>query len=192
MDAEIASASVTQAMSVAADVCKGDTDISSIPSLGFSLIDVKCASGMREELFAINPNLKQNRDEFLLLEFGADLPEQPLASVSYLFDSRAPDQDLIQAVVDQFRIPPVCEKMDTRTSDDAAVSIVPPTIPKGEVCFHDDRQLIITTHLDPQGWFLGVRFHRQFGHVLMLFDQQIVESENAAGMERAKANKLAR
>jgi hypothetical protein len=186
--------SYTQAMSVAADVCKGDSHVGGqdLPSFGFSSVLIKCSAGMREEFFTTNPNLERNRDESLLLEFAADLPEQPLTSVGYSFVSRAPDQDLIRAVVDQFGIPPLCEKMDKRTSDDAAVSIVPPTISYGgSVCFHDDLQLTITTDLHPQGWSLA--FHRQLGmpEDLSLFDFQIVKAENAAGMERAKASKFA-
>jgi hypothetical protein len=165
--------SYTQAMSVAADVCKGDRSMSSpeIPSLGFSSIVVKCPAGMRQELFTTNPNLKRDREESLLLIFAADLPEQPLSSVLYSFVSRAPDQDLIQTIVDQFGIPPippVCKKMDNDS-----------------VCFRDGLQLMIITHLAPQGWDLS--FIRQSGmpDTLSLSDQRIVEAENAAGMERA-------
>jgi hypothetical protein len=167
--------SFTLAMSVAVDVCKGDRDMSNpeIPSLGFSSIFIKCPAGIRQEFFTAN--LKQDREETLLLVFAADLPEQPLSSVDYSFVSTASDQDLIQVIAGQFKLPPVCED---KTND--------------SVCFRDGRQLMmIVTHLVPQGWSLS--FNRQSGmpDTLSLFDQQIVEAENAAGMERAKTNKLA-
>jgi hypothetical protein len=68
----------------------------------------------------------------------------------------------------------VCEKMDNDS-----------------VCFRDGLQLTIITHLAPQGWALS--FSRQSGmpDALTLSDQQIVEAENAAGVARTKANKLA-
>jgi hypothetical protein len=81
--------SYTQAMSVTAGLCKGNRDMSSpeIPSFGFSSIFVKCSAGMRQEFFTTNPNLKQDREEALVLVFAADLPEQPLSSVVYSFVS---------------------------------------------------------------------------------------------------------
>jgi hypothetical protein len=166
--------SYAQAMSVVANVCRGDRDMSSpeIPSFGFSFIFVKCSAGTRQEFFTTNPNLKQDREETLLLNFAADLPDQPLSSVRYNFVSRAPDQDLIQAIVDQFGISAVCEKTDSDS-----------------ICFRGDRKIV--TRLDPQGWDLSFDRRSDMPDALSLFDMRIVEAENAAGSERAKANKLA-
>jgi hypothetical protein len=168
--------SYTQAMGVAADLCKGAGEMSSpeIPSLGFSSIYVKCPAGMRQEFFAAKPNLKQDREEALLLVFAADLPEQPLSSVVYSFVSKASDQDLIQEIAGQFGLPSVCDKTENNT-----------------LCFRDGLQSMIVTHLVPQGWTLSFTRQSSMPDTLNLFDQQIVEAENAAGMERAKTNKLA-
>jgi hypothetical protein len=168
--------SYTQAMSVAADVCKGDRDMSNpeIPSFGFSSIFVRCPAGMRQEFFMPSPNLKQDREDALLLVFAADLPEQPLSSVVYSFVSRAPDQALIQTIAGQFGLLPLCEIADNDV-----------------VCFRDGLQFTIITHLVPQGWTLSLGRQTGMPHTLSLSDQQIVEAENAAGMERTKANALA-
>jgi hypothetical protein len=167
----------TEAMSVVADVCKGDKDMSGLelPSFGFSSIVIHCSAGMREDFFATNPNLKQQGEDALVLTFAADLPEQPLSSVGYRFDSGAPDHDLIQAVADQFAILPVCRK----TGDNSE-------------CFSDWLPSMRVTRLEPQGWSLS--FNRELGTpvgVLILSDVQIMEAENTAGRERAKWNKFA-
>lgn len=168
--------SYTQAMRVAADVCKGDRDMSSpeIPSLGVSAIFIKCVAGTRQEFLTGNPKLQRNREEALLLRFAADLPEQPLISVGYSFVSQAPDQDIIQAIAGQFKLPPLCERMA-----------------KDPSCFRDELQLTVNVNLVPQDWYLS--FNRRSGmpDMLVLSDLRMSEAENVAGMERAKTNKLA-
>jgi hypothetical protein len=169
--------SYTEAMSVAADVCKGDKVLSGLelPSFGFSSIVIHCSAGMREEFFPTNLNLKRNREEALVLTFAADLPEQPLTSVGYRFASSAEDHDLIQAIASQFAIPTVCQKTDDKS-----------------VCFRDWLPSMRVTRLEPQGWSLS--FNREPGTlvgVLILSDVQVMEAENTAGRERAKWNKFA-
>lgn len=168
--------SYTQAMRVAADVCKGDRDMSGpeIPSLGVTSIVIKCLAGTRQEFFTGKPKLQQNREEALVLGFAADLPEQPLISVNYTFVSRAPDRDLIQAIADQFKLPPLCERM----AQDPA-------------CFRDELQLMVTVNLVPQGWSLSFNRRSGMADMLILFDQHISEAENVAGMERARTNEFA-
>ena len=146
-----------------------------IPSFGVSSIYVKCPAGMRQEFFAMNPNLKQGGEETLLLVFAADLPEQPLISVLYSFVSKAPHQDLVRAIARQFRIPDACETANN----------------KPEWCYRDGLQLWMpATNLDPEGWNLSL-IRESESDYLHLSDQRLVEAENAAGMERAKVNEAA-